>query len=47
MAEDMEKLCCTCKYWEEFNNVCCNSNSENCADFIDPDSFCDEWEAKE
>ena len=40
-----EKLCCTCKWWAD-NNVCTNGESENCADFIDPDSWCEGWAAK-
>lgn len=43
MSDD-EKLCCTCKWYAD--DVCCNGDSENCADFTEPDSFCEGWEGK-
>lgn len=38
------KVCDTCKWWGPFNAVCCNGNSQNCADFVD--DGCDSWEEK-
>ena len=46
MKDDIEKRCYTCKWYAEFEGVCTNYKSENCADFIDPDSYCEGWEQK-
>ena len=46
MNEDMEKLCCTCKWYAEFEGVCTNGEAEYCADFTDTDSYCICWEEK-
>ena len=43
----MEELCCTCKWYAEFEGVCCNYESENCADFTSMDDYCGLWEGKE
>lgn len=41
----MSKRCCeTCKWYEDFAGVCCNGDSEHCADFVDGSSLCEEWE---
>lgn len=37
------KLCCTCK-WHADNDVCTNGDSDNVADFTDPDDYCEQWE---
>lgn len=43
-APKMVKTCKTCEYWEPFNGVCCNGESEYCADFTD--DGCPQWTAK-
>ena len=35
--------CFTCEYYSEFDGVCCNADSEHCADFIDGESVCDKY----
>ena len=30
----IKRTCIGCKYWEEFNEVCCNGESKYCADFV-------------
>lgn len=35
--------CFTCEYYSEFDGVCCNSDSEHCADFIDGENVCDKY----
>ena len=44
------KACCTCKWWhkesDEYCQVCVNDESESCADYTEPDDYCDKWEAK-
>ena len=37
------KICGTCGTYEDFQGVCFNSNSENCADFSDVIDTCDHW----
>lgn len=32
----------TCRWWEPFQGVCCNGDSEYCAEFIDDGCKC--WE---
>lgn len=39
-----KKCCSSCKWYETFNGVCFNGDSENCADFVDADGVCPEWE---
>ena len=43
----MTKTCSTCRWYAEFEGVCCNGDSPHCADFIDADKVCEEWEEKE
>ncbi len=43
----MTKCCATCAWYEDFQGVCCNGDSPHCADFIEPDQRCREWERKE
>lgn len=38
------KCCSTCKWYEDFQGVCCNGDSEHRADFTDPEDGCEEWE---
>ncbi len=45
---DIEKLlnvCGNCKW--EYDDVCCNSDSEFCADFVCSDNTCEYFEVKE
>lgn len=43
----MTKCCATCRWYEDYQGVCFNGDSPNCADFTDPESCCEEWEEKE
>lgn len=38
------KLCRNCRWYAEYEGVCCNGDSEHGADFVDGDYYCDEWE---
>ena len=38
------KCCDTCNYWEDFQGVCFNGESEHCADFTSGDTTCPCWE---
>lgn len=43
-----KKRCCgTCKWYAEFEGVCCNGDSEYRADFRCLDDTCNEWEGAE
>lgn len=42
-----EQYCKTCKWYDDFVEVCCNGESENRAEFMDEADGCDEWEAKD
>lgn len=39
--------CCTCKWYAEFEGVCCNGDSEHRADFRCLDDTCNKWEGTE
>ena len=42
---DVGKVCCeTCKWYAEFEGVCCNADSEWTADFRCLNDTCDCWE---
>ena len=43
---NMTKTCSTCRWYEDFNGVCFNGDSPHCADFIDADKVCEEWEGR-
>lgn len=43
----MDKSCATCVWWEEFQGVCFNGDSPNCADFTDEEEVCEEYEKAE
>lgn len=43
---ETKRNCGNCKWWED-NEVCCNSDSEQRADFTDKDFVCDFWRDKE
>lgn len=36
--------CCTCKWYAVEEGVCCNGDSEHCADFRFLDDSCEYWE---
>lgn len=42
----MTKICGTCRWYAEYEGVCCNGDSEHCADCIEPEDGCEEWEDK-
>ena len=42
----MTKTCSTCRWWEDFNGVCFNGDSEYCADFTEPEDGCERWEGR-
>lgn len=42
IAKDI-KYCSTCKWYASFEGVCCNGDSNYCADFRCLDDTCEEW----
>ena len=40
----MNKCCETCAWYEDFEGVCCNGDSEWRGDFRDNDQGCEHWE---
>ena len=42
----MAKTCGTCRWYEDFQGVCFNGDSPNCADFTDPKGGCERWEGR-
>lgn len=41
----MKRSCFNCKWLsDKFIAACCNSDSENCADYMDKDDSCECWE---
>lgn len=42
----MEKSCSACAWHDDFSWVCFNGNSENRADFTDPEDSCTAWEER-
>lgn len=45
--EEKKEYCCTCKWYAEFEGVCCNGDSEYRADFRCLDDTCDCWTSRE
>ena len=46
---EITKCCGTCEYgsYDKMQGyVCVNSDSDNCADFVEHDFVCETWEAK-
>ena len=41
---ESKKYCSTCRWYESFNGVCCNGDSEHRADFRLLDDTCEKWE---
>ena len=44
MNMDKTECCNVCRWYEPFNGVCCNGESENRADFMEADGSCADWE---
>ena len=42
----MPSTCATCAWYEEYQGVCFNGDSPNCADFTESENYCEEWEEK-
>ena len=42
----MNNICSTCRWYEDFQGVCFNGDSPNCADFTEPDDRCECWEER-
>lgn len=42
----MTRCCTTCRWYEDFQGVCFNGDSPNCADFAEPEDVCKGWEGK-
>lgn len=40
----MTKCCATCRWYEDYQGVCCNGDSEWRGDFRDNDQGCEHWE---
>ena len=40
----IKKYCCTCKWYSQFDGVCCNGESEHRSDFRFMDDTCEQWE---
>lgn len=47
MTEQENKFCRTCRWYAEYEGVCCNGDSKHRADFVDEKFTCDEWEEKD
>lgn len=44
MRSMKEQTCATCKWYAEYEGVCCNGDSDHRGGFRDGDDSCDEWE---
>lgn len=42
----MIECCATCDWYEDYQGVCFNGDSPNCADFTGPEDVCEEWEGR-
>ena len=40
----MDKRCATCDWYEDYQGVCFNGDSEHRADFTEPEDSCECWE---
>lgn len=45
--ENNDRCCKTCKWYAEFEGVCCNGDSEHRADFRCLADYCECWEGKQ
>ena len=39
--------CSTCRWYEDYQGVCCNGDSPNRADFTEPEDCCECWEGRD
>lgn len=46
-ADCGKKRCSNCRWCEPFMGICFNGDSEHCADYVDADDVCPEWEEEE
>ena len=42
----MTKCCATCRWYEDYQGVCFNGDSEYCADFTGNEDCCECWEGR-
>lgn len=42
----MTNTCSSCRWYEDFNGVCFNGDSEFCADFTESEDCCECWEER-
>lgn len=42
----MGMICSKCRWWDSENEVCCNADSDMCADFTCWYEWCNQWEEK-
>ena len=42
----MTKTCSTCAWYEDYQGVCFNGDSPNCADFTGNEDCCECWEGR-
>lgn len=47
LSWQIKQYCCTCRWYAEYEGVCCNGDSENRADFRRLDDTCEKWEKNE
>ena len=43
----IEMCCRTCRWWDEFAGACCNGESDNVAEFMQPEDMCKRWEEQD
>ena len=43
----MIECCATCDWYEDYQGVCFNGDSEHCADFTGNEDCCECWEGEE
>ena len=48
MVENIEpdKICCNCRWHDEYTCVCFNGLSLNCTDVTDVEDSCEHWEKR-
>ena len=42
----LNNTCDTCRWYEDYQGVCCNGGSEYRADFTEPEDGCECWEGR-
>ena len=43
---ELNKTCATCAWYEDYQGVCFNGDSEYRADFTEPEDSCEFWEKR-